>query len=104
MAHRQITDGEGVEWQVWEVIPSTAERRLASDRRLDPRDDDDRRRHVQFRVQLEDGMERGWLVFESASEKRRVFPVPPDWASWPDDELMALGRSGETASRSRAED
>ena len=104
MAHRQFTDPDGVEWQVWEVIPSTAERRGTTDRRTDHRDEDDRRRHVHFRVQLDDGMERGWLVFESAGEKRRVYPVPPDWASWPDDELIALGRKGEAAPRPREDD
>lgn len=105
MAHREFRDHDGVEWQVWEVVPSTAERRHASERRIDPREDEgDRRRHLQFRVQLEDGLERGWLVFESAHEKRRVYPVPPDWHAWPDEELIALRRTGEPAPRSRSAD
>jgi hypothetical protein len=32
----------------------------------------------------------GWLLFESANEKRRVAPVPSDWESFSDQALAAL--------------
>ena len=92
MAHRTFTDALGMEWDVWEVHPQLAERRtrerrgrgaaaqpsrVARDRRLLR----DRRRHAvaEVRLRITDGFERGWLVFQSAVEKRRLAPIPPHW-------------------------
>ena len=37
MAHREFVDDEGVDWQAWEVIPSTAERRTSGERGVSAR-------------------------------------------------------------------
>lgn len=34
-------------------------------------------------------VERGWLVLESESEKRRLIPAPDGWEVWSDAELCA---------------
>jgi hypothetical protein len=39
---------------------------------------------------LPEGYREGWLVFESAQEKRRFAPVPPDWEVMPEEGLNAL--------------
>jgi hypothetical protein len=33
----------------------------------------------QPRLNLGDGFATGWLAFESASERRRLSPIPPGW-------------------------
>lgn len=67
---RQFRDASGVEWRV-----SFTERREASGRR----------EHY-----LPEAFRQGWLLFESANEKRRLAPVPPGWESLPDEALAAL--------------
>ena len=70
MTVRHFRDGAGVDWQVY-----FTERRENSGRR------------DQY---LPESFRSGWLVFESATEKRRMAPVPPDWAALSDEALMAL--------------
>ena len=98
MAFREFTDPSGVRWQAWEVIPSTAERRSAGERRFGARDRVDRRvRQEQARVRVGHGMEQGWLVFECATEKRRVHPIPDGWSTMSDGELLVVLGSGKPA-------
>jgi hypothetical protein len=98
MAYREFTDARGVVWQAWEVIPATAERRTSGERRFGARDREDRRvRREQKRVRMDHGMAQGWLVFESALEKRRVYPIPDGWSRRTDEELVALLQSGTVA-------
>lgn len=99
MAHREFIDADGVEWQVWEVIPSTAERRGSGERRFGTRAAGERRTQQQLRVRMEEGLADGWLVFECATEKRRLLPVPQGWSELSDDALAALGRSAVVAPR-----
>lgn len=90
MAHREFVDAHGVRWQVWQVTPSSADRRESPDRRADARGRNERRKRRELRVRMEPGFAQGWLVFESAHEKRRLHPIPDGWASRRDDELAAL--------------
>jgi hypothetical protein len=63
MAVREFTDSTGMEWRVWDVTPQ----------------------HMHPTTRAEDFMGNlrdGWLVFESASDKRRLEPpYPADWTS-----------------------
>ena len=82
MAHRTFRDPAGAEWQAWDTYPATDRGRLA----------------------LGPAFVAGWLCFErlsdarpepadaapAPSEKRRVAPVPSDWAALPDAGLQAL--------------
>ena len=74
MASREFTDQAGVEWRVWEVGSA----------------------HMHPITRGEDYLENfadGWLVFECASEKRRLpAPFPVDWAQRELHELEALCR------------
>lgn len=76
MATRTFRDGDGVGWLVWQVLPG---------QQLDLRDG--------AGTLLPDDMADGWLTFESASEKRRVYPIPPHWADYSDEQLGALCRA-----------
>jgi len=97
--HRAFRDPNDHVWDVWDVQPAWAERRRV-DRRKNPPDAPspvpDRRRGAERRARLEskvhlgDGLERGWLTFESPDEKRRLAPIPSGWESLSDDELYAL--------------
>ena len=67
---RQFRDESGVEWQVFLTSRGS---------------DTVSREHA-----LPEAFREGWLVFESAQQKRRLAPVPPDWESLPDDALADL--------------
>ncbi len=90
MPHREFFDSQRVRWDVWEVIPEAAERRLAPDRRIAAREADDRRQHPQPRYRVGEQMVHGWLCFESDTEKRRLAPIPSSWSALGDGDLERL--------------
>ncbi len=59
----------------------------------------DRRQSPDRRSTAPDGG-RGWLCFESESEKKRLAPVPRAWEQLPEQELEALARRARTLLRS----
>ena len=99
MAHREFTDTNGVRWQAWEVIPTTAERRDAHEGHDGTRQTEERRSRRQLRIRMDGGLAQGWLVFESAAEKRRLRPIPPGWTERTDEELAHLCSTAEMAPR-----
>ena len=82
-------------------MPGLADRREQTDRRLDPRSKRERRTRHELRVRMEPGMAKGWLVFESAHEKRRLYPIPESWASLDDASLATLLREAVPVPRAR---
>ena len=103
MAYRTFTDADGVDWNVWTVIPQLADRRTGKERRGSPSDDPavekrrtrERRRGLpdhQPRIKLHQGLEGGWLAFESFRERRRLAPIPPGWETASDWQLDRMCR------------
>jgi hypothetical protein len=85
MAYRTFVDPEGRSWQVWEVRPTGMERRRG-DRRTrvlpfstERRSGQDRRTVRQPRAFLNEYLAQGWLAFHSATERRRLSPIPEGW-------------------------
>ena len=76
MSHRIIKDAAGAQWQVWSVSPGT----------LTP---------LQT-LAVAPQFAHGWLAFERIGEptepleKRRLAPIPADWATAPEHEVRAL--------------
>ena len=110
MPHRTVRDSEGVAWEVWEVRPAWAERRVNSRRgdagrdaslRENHRSGRDRRQSSEMRPRVGQGLESGWLVFSSAYEKRRLAPIPPQWEALEDDKLVQLSRQGTSIPKQR---
>lgn len=66
MAYREFVDNAGTTWRAWDTHPVAAN----TLRTVSPS-------HA-----------GGWLTFESASERRRLAPIPPDWEGAPR-QLMA---------------
>lgn len=70
MAARVFTAPDGTLWQAWNVVPG---------------------QHADWpshaRNHLPEGMAAGWLCFESATEKRRLHPIPSGWESPTDADL-----------------
>ena len=98
MAHRRFTDNHGNDWDVWEVYPTIAERRVS------PQGEDvvvERRRHRQFRASLPEHLQTGWLTFECKREKRRLAPTPQLWHHLSDAELSELLDHAEAAGTTR---
>lgn len=99
MAHREYVDSHGMKWQAWEVIPMSAERRKLRERRVAPRDANDRRQRHEVRLRLSGGDVDGWLVFESVADKRRLKPIPREWHQASNEELESMCARAERASR-----
>ena len=105
MAYRQFTDASGAEWTVYDVNPRMQERR-AGDRR-DPthyndesqldRRGDDRRATVTTGRPVR--ITRGWLCFESKTERRRLQPIPNGWHVMSESELVGLLEQARVAPR-----
>lgn len=73
-AHRLFVDTRGVRWDAFAVLPTTEPRGLA---------------------RLPDEYQQGWLCFESATEKRRLGPIPDQWQSASDEELRRFRDSAQ---------
>ena len=99
MAHRDYIDSDGVAWQVWEVIPQSVERRRLRERRVAPRDANDRRLRHEVRLRLSNGEADGWLVFESVGVKKRLRPIPKAWSLASPVELESMCARAQLASR-----
>ena len=68
MPMRTFTDPNGTVWDVFEAHPGGAGRTPS---------------------RVPENFRSGWLCFQSASERRRLAPIPPDWESWEVDRLVA---------------
>jgi hypothetical protein len=90
MAYRTFRDAAGAEWQVWEVHPTLAERRVLRERRTAARGAPERRTRNEPRTGVRHDLRYGWLAFRSRAERRRRAPIPPGWESFADDELRTV--------------
>ena len=85
--HRQFTDRQGRIWDVWQVHPTSLERRFFQRRVKDEErvDAAERRSGVERRAEklarspVAAEFAAGWLCFETGGEKRRLAPVPDAW-------------------------
>ncbi|HYD51776.1 MAG TPA: hypothetical protein VEA99_04075 [Gemmatimonadaceae bacterium] len=89
MAHREFTDEQGIRWEVWDVHPTHVERRRDGIVQLGSATE---RRHQRSgpRMQVRQEFANGWLAFQCRGERRRLAPVPPDWAELDERELASL--------------
>ena len=103
MAFRTFLDRAGNEWQAFDVVPRTDERRHY-DRRSGHHDDqdesveDDRRDEHDRRLTVGGvGLlgSQGWLVFERGDERRRLAPIPAGWDRCSDHELDAYRQAAQ---------
>src|SRR5687767_8005877 len=108
MPHLEFTDPSGTLWEVWDVTPSNVDvepmGRCACDDEepsaaRDRAEAESSSRGFRARVR-EDGrfagvagqLSAGWLCFSSASEKRRLGPVPSGWDRFDHEALLQLLR------------
>jgi hypothetical protein len=97
MALRVFVDAKGTEWQAFDVVPRENERRrydrrTSGETRADSipateRREADRRLTIGGRTRLHSGAGAGWLCFESGGDRRRLAPIPEDWATASDEQL-----------------
>jgi hypothetical protein len=93
MAYREFVDRCRIPWAVWSVAPTRSERRARDTRRGAERAKRDRRHRSAaptVRLRVSAPLSAGWLCFESATEKRRLIPVPPGWNRMSDRGLEEL--------------
>jgi hypothetical protein len=100
MAHRAFRDADGRSWEVWDVQPSSVERRAerAGGKAFVGRE---RRRRSEPRVRIGEEFRDGWLAFQSGRDRRRLAPVPTGWAGLRDDQLIELLARSTLPTRSR---
>ena len=82
MAARIFSAPDGTLWQAWTVVPG---------------EHADWPSHA--RRHLPDSLAGGWVCFESASEKRRLSPIPTRWDDCDEGELWGLCSSAEPVRR-----
>lgn len=104
LSHRVFVDSKGESWDVWLVLPTSAERRRVERRAAagaggSTYAGEERRGRIPDRRMSSSGprspidkqYNNGWLCFESHSgEKRRLVPVPENWDQLPSAELIKL--------------
>lgn len=102
MPYKTFNAPDGTQWEVWQVLPTTTERRKsegegqASGRSgLGTTGIADRRRSdTGPKSVVTAGFENGWLCFESRKgEKRRLAPVPDGWDNATADKLWLWCRA-----------
>lgn len=76
---REFVDAAGVVWRAWDVRSATP-RRQVHRRKTSPTDFSGPNRRIRRdrrvrKVRTPDA----WLAFESATEKRRLHPIPAEW-------------------------
>ena len=101
MAHRTFRDKTGREWDAWEVVPTAVERRLAKNALTNRPAAAERRKVSETRVLVPEELQRGWLAFQSGRERRRIAPIPEDWADMTAAELLELLNRADRRSRGR---
>lgn len=84
MAVRTFESPDGIAWTAWEVIPGQVSEFRST-----------------YGSHLPRQMAEGWLCFDCGSEKRRLYPLPPNWADRTEAELWFLCRAAEPV-RARA--
>lgn len=102
MGYRDFRDPAGTIWMAWDVVPHMVERRQGPRRQAssmsmggsptagsERRVGIDRRMVRSTRARLGDGMDAGWLCFESQDQKRRLAPIPDDWMRCAERQLAA---------------
>lgn len=99
MALREFKDPQGTPWLAWDVPPPRLYQAVRSgdDRRVagTPGYAPERRKQPERRRRsLMAGLERGWICFESPTEKRRLAPPPEGWDAASDEELVEMCRRG----------
>lgn len=107
MPYRTFADDQGKSWEIWDVRPERVERRRAERRQERPtpwlgaerRVAADRRRRDGTDNRSEHPLVGGWLVFKSDDEKRRLAPIPPNWASRRGQELRELWEKADIIAR-----
>ncbi|HET9010572.1 MAG TPA: hypothetical protein VFN38_02100 [Gemmatimonadaceae bacterium] len=75
---RSCTDRTGMRWEVFEVHPGADGRTVE-------------RMPEVFRT--------GWLCFQSATERRRLAPIPRGWQDWDDHALLGALDHGHRSAR-----
>jgi hypothetical protein len=100
MAHREFVGADGTLWEMWDVHPTLADRRSAKDPHP-PAHSDERRKQRSYRSPVPGTMKSGWLALQSATERRRIAPVPDGWSLRTDEELRALVRASESTGKRR---
>lgn len=71
MAARTFEAPDRAVWSVWEVIPGRVSEFRSS-----------------FGPHLPRDLADGWLCFDCGTEKRRLAPLPRDWAERPEQDLL----------------
>lgn len=74
MAYREFRDSAGVSWKVWDTYPTRPET-------------------------MEPEWRQGWLTFQSGAVRRRLAPIPSNWADAAQSRLELMCKAAEASRR-----
>jgi hypothetical protein len=104
MSLRSFVDSAGNEWQAFDVVPRSDERRHTERRSSGEvpvdsieRREADRRLTVGGAAVITGA--RGWLCFERGNDRRRLSPIPEDWNRCDDSQLEVYRQSARPVRR-----
>lgn len=86
MTHRVITDPGGRTWHIWQVEPLEWDEPPVAD----APDVEPHATPTSLAAYLDPALSKGWLCFESQTERRRLAPIPAGWDRMAESELRAL--------------
>ena len=110
MAMRTFVDSAGDEWQVFDVVPRTEERRRQERREKSGESEHEYERRQNERRLAVGAIARlsavggGWLCFERGRELRRLSPIPRDWSNCSREALEEYCRAARPAARAGGRD
>ena len=102
MSLRIFMDSSGNEWQAFDVVPRSTERRISDRRTIAASQADAERRERDRRLTVGGRSlltSQSWLCFEHGADRRRLSPVPADWQRCSDAELDAYCRLARSVRR-----
>ena len=95
MTHRQFVDDDHVAWHVLDVFAHGRDYQSAGPTDWPSRADHQQSGSDRPLTEIRQLMATGWLVFQSARERRRLVPIPAGWEAASDRELGTLCARGE---------
>lgn len=80
----------GKSWDVWEVYPSAVEQRMSGEHPAVQDGDGHVPERREVRIRVPAALQEGWLAFQAGTERRRLAPIPEQWSTLSEEELLRL--------------
>lgn len=76
---REFTDSRGLHWRIWRVTPSDSARGAVSTPPQGVASSPERAARIARDESRRAEWTQGWLLFETAGQRKRLIPIPEGW-------------------------